>query len=47
VERSDDAERFADEVAAESSPWTDIQGLPRPDTFYDSAAPGSPAGRST
>src|SRR5205807_10484515 len=26
VERSDDAERFADEVAAESSPWTDIQG---------------------
>jgi uronate dehydrogenase len=36
VERRDDAERFADEVTAESSRWEDVQGLPAPDSLYDS-----------
>jgi uronate dehydrogenase len=40
VERRDDAERFANEVAAESSPWADIQGLPAPDSLYDSVSLG-------
>lgn len=42
VERSDDAERFADEVAAESSPWPDLQGLPAPDSLYESLRFGPP-----
>jgi uronate dehydrogenase len=41
VERTDDAEQFADSVSPETSPWTDIQGLPAPDAMYDSATPDS------
>jgi uronate dehydrogenase len=41
VERLDDAEQFADSVSPETSQWTDIQGLPAPDTMYDSATPDS------
>jgi uronate dehydrogenase len=38
VQRRDDAERFADEVTAESSRWADVQGLPAPDSLYDSVS---------
>lgn len=41
VERCDDAERFADEVAAEASPWADVQGLPAPDSLYGSVGLGT------
>lgn len=52
VERSDDAERFADNVAAETSPWGDVQGLPAPDSLYESnrlatPSPGSSFPRAT
>ncbi len=36
VERCDDAERFADEVTAETSLSPDVQGLPAPDSWYGS-----------
>jgi uronate dehydrogenase len=40
VERHDDAERFADGVAAETSRWGDVQGLPAPDSQYGSDGRG-------
>ncbi|MGH2866572.1 MAG: NAD-dependent epimerase/dehydratase family protein [Solirubrobacteraceae bacterium] len=41
IERRDDAERFAAEVAADDSPWPDVQGLPAPESLYDSFYPGT------
>lgn len=38
IQRWDDAERFADEVTAEPSRWADVQGLPAPDSLYDSVS---------
>lgn len=40
VERCDDAERFADMVAADPSTWAAVQGLPAPDSRYSSTGVG-------